>query len=150
MMWRSYALSWRRGILFLLFPVSLLLPSLHLHPAYEHTHGVQGAHRHAPVAHADFFPLSAHDHGEHPRGHDMSDDTPSQPFSQIKFLTLLSRSLVFCPPAVQGIPISLPVAVLAIASPFLLWRRLLTRDHAPPGRDTALSLVSSRSPPRFL
>jgi len=138
-----------RRILLLLLPTLLLLPALHLHPAHEHTHGMLETHKHAPVMHADFFPFSARDHDEHQDGHNAPDDTSSQPPPQIKFSTLLPRSLVLSPPVLSKIPISLPVALQIVVLSFLLRMRLLTRDHAPPVQDFVFSPAPPRSPPHF-
>lgn len=146
-MLRVYSPVRRVGILAVLFPALLLLPTLHLHPAYEHTHETDGAHRHLPVVHVDFLPVSAHGHGEHHRGHGVPGDTAAQPLSQISFSTLLPRGLVFLLPALQRVPVSLPAEVPVISSPFSFHTWLLTRDHSPPVQRVSLPLASPRSPP---
>lgn len=148
-MLKRHLSAWRVGILALLSPALLLLPALHLHPAYEHAHGTDGAHKHPPVVHADFLPVSAHDHGGHHRGHGMPGDTSSGSLSQISFPTLLPRSLVLLPPTLEGILVSLPVEAPVASSPFLFHTWLLTKDHPPPVQDISFPPASPRSPPRF-
>lgn len=139
--------TWRGEIFAVLFPVLLLLPLLHLHPAYEHAHGTDGAHTHQSVVHADFFAVSDHDHGEHHSSPGVPGDTSSSPFSQISFPTLLPRSLVLSLPALQRVLISLPVTVLLLSLPFSFHTWILTRDHAPPLQIFAFSPLAPRSPP---
>ena|SRR5215510_9808289 len=148
-MLRSSVSTWRVGILLLLFPALLLLPALHLHPAYEHAHGAGGAHRHAAVVHVDFLPLSAHDHGEHHKGHSAPGSPSSQPPSQISFPTLPPRSLVLLPPVLKKVAISLPVEAPVVPSPFLFHVWALRRDHAPPVQACAFPPTSPRSPPHL-
>lgn len=149
-MLRTHVPPWRAGMLFLLLPALLLLPTLHLHLGYEHTHGIDGAHRHGPVVHTDFLPLSAHDHGEHHKGHDAPTSPSSQPPSQINFPTLPPRSFLLLSPALEKVAISLPVGVPACLSPFLLYTWALRRDHAPPVQVCAFPPTSPRSPPCLL
>jgi hypothetical protein len=52
----------RVGIAALLLPALLLLPTLHMHPAYGHVHGQDEAHTHSSVLHADFLAVAAHEH----------------------------------------------------------------------------------------
>jgi hypothetical protein len=137
------------GILAFLFPALLLLPTLHLHPAYEHTHERHGAHQHAPVVHADFLPVSVHAHGEHHRGHDVPGDASPAPLSQISFRALLSRS--FEPPALtlervpSALPVQAPISPVAVSS--YTW--VLPRDHSPPASNLFFPSTSPRSPPLF-
>src|SRR5262245_44572740 len=123
----------RVGVFALLLVTLLLLPTLHLHPEYEHTHGTEGAHRHGPIVHTDFLPLAAHPHGAHSKAHRVPDDTSPQPPSQVSFPTLLPRGPVVLPPALeQGkVPVFLLVIGSTDSSPFSLFARVLTRDHAP-------------------
>ena len=146
---RIFTPAWRAGIFAFLFPVLLLLPALHLHPAYEHAHGAGGAHRHAAVVHVDFLPLSAHDHGEHHKGPDAPGSPISQSPSQISFPTLPPRSFVLSPPALEKVAISLSVEAPAVFSPFLFHAWALTRDHAPPVQACASPPTSPRSPPHL-
>ncbi len=141
---------WRAGLIALLLPVLLLLPTLHLHPAQVHAHGKSGAHRHQAVFHADFLPFSAHEHGEHHTGHGLPEDSSSQPPPQISFPTLLPRGPVILPPALEKTPVSLPVAGSADFSPFSFFTRVLARDHPPPVQDFVFSPAPPRSPPYFL
>lgn len=71
------------------FPALFLLPTLHLHPEHEHTHGADGTHRHGPVVHTDFLPLAAHPHGKHSKGHRAPDDSSPQPSSQFSYASPL-------------------------------------------------------------
>jgi hypothetical protein len=144
--------AWRSGIVALLFPALFLLPTFHLHPGDEHTHGIDGTHRHGPVVHTDFLPFSAHNHGEHGKGHRVPDDSSPQPPSQISFPTLLPRGPIVSPPALEKVKVSvsLPVAGSANSSLFSFFARGLTRDHAPPVQDFVFSPAPPRSPPRFL
>lgn len=146
---RIRASTWRVGTLAFLFPALLLLPTLHSHPAYEHAHGTHEAHRHVSVVHADFLSFSTHDHDEHHRGHGVPGGPSAEPLFQINFPTLLPRSPVLSPPALEKVFFSLPTAVLIVASPFSFYRRLLARDHSPPAQAHHLFPLSPRSPPRL-
>jgi hypothetical protein len=142
-----YSPTWRGGIFALLFPALLLLPTLHLHPAYEHEYRTGGAHKHRSIVHTDFLPSSAYDHGEHHQNHGTPDHASPQPLSQISFPTLLPRSLVFSLLALERVLGSLPVEAPVLSSPFSFHTWILTRDHAPPAQTFAFSPISPRSPP---
>ncbi len=146
-MLRTDVPPWRAGILFLLLPALLFLPTLHLHLGYTHAHGTEGEHQHKPVVHTDFLPLSAHDHGEDHKEHGAPGSPSSQPPSQISFPTLPSRSLVLLPPVLEKVAISLPVEAPVVPSPFLFHVWALTRDHSPPVQACAFPPTSPRSPP---
>ena len=146
----KHLLAWRTGILACLLPILFLLPTLHLHPAYEHEHGTYGAHRHASVLHADFFPISAHDHGEHHSGHGIPDDTSSfDPYFPIKFSTLLPKSLLLLTPVLEKVSIPILAKAPVTSSPLLFLAWALTRDHGPSVEDIGFPFPSPRSPPRL-
>lgn len=148
-MLRPFSPTRRAGMLALLFPALLLLPLLHLHPAYEHMHGTDEVHAHLAIVHTDFLLVSGHDHGEHDTDHGVPGDTSSHLLSQISFRTLLPRSLTLSPSALQRIPVPVLVAVLVPSSPFSFQTWVLTRDHAPPIQTFAFSPISPRSPPHI-
>ena len=149
-MLRTHILPWRAGMLFLLLPALLFLPTLHLHLRYTHAHGTEEAHQHRPVVHTDFLPLSAHEHGEHHQNQGMPGDASPQPLSQISFPTLLPRSLVFLLFPLERVLGSLPVEALILSSSFSVHTWILTRDHAPPVQTFAFSPISPRSPPHLV
>ncbi len=138
-MLKTHLPTFRVSILALLFPALLLLPTLHLHPKYEHAHRSDGGHKHPPVVHADFLFVSAHDHGEHQRGHSVPGDTSAQPFSQISLSALLPRSLVLLPPALEGIPVSFLAEAPVVSSAFSFHTWVLTRDHPPLVQDISFN-----------
>lgn len=131
----------------MLFPALLLLPALHLHPISTHAHGTHATHQHAAVAHADFLLPFAHDHSEHQRDHDESDDTSSYPLVQIGFSTLPPRHLTLFLPDFEQTPGSLPAKAPVLSSSFAACAWLLARDHAPPVQTVLLSPFAPRSPP---
>ena len=139
--------TWRVGILASLFPALLLLPTLHLHPAYDHAHGTHGAHKHAAVVHADFLPASDLDHAEHQQDHSESGDPSSRSLAQIGFPTVPPRSFILLTPALEKAPVFLSAAALVFSSPFLFPTRIPTRDHSPPIQNHSFPPVSPRSPP---
>lgn len=69
MILKSYLSIQGVGVFVLLFSM-LLLPMLHLHPAYDHAHGEAEGHQHQVAVHADFFPDATHGH-EHYGDHDL-------------------------------------------------------------------------------
>jgi len=140
----------RAGVLVMLIPALLLLPVLHLHPASAHAHGTEGAHEHRPVIHADFFPDSAHAHGEHYGGHGVPDDSSTHPLSQIRLFILLPRSPVLLLPALQRVLVSLRADVPVLSSPFSFHTWFIVRDHSPPVQNISFPLASPRSPPRLV
>jgi hypothetical protein len=58
-MLKPKSLPFRRILVAALTIVALLLPALHFHPADEHMHGAEAAHRHG-IVHADFFTVFDH------------------------------------------------------------------------------------------
>ncbi len=148
-MLRPYSPARGVGILALLFPALLLLPTLHLHPEYAYAHRTDGAHKHLPVVHADFLPVPAHDHGEHQRGHNVPGNTSSQPLYQISLSILLPRNPVLLLLILERAPVFFLVEAPIVSSAFSFHTWVLTTDHPLPVQDISLNPKSSRSPPHF-
>ena len=130
-----------------LFPALLLLPTLHLHPAHDHAHGTYGAHQHAAVVHADFFPRADSDHAGHEKGQSGEDDHSPVPFSHISLPTILPRSFIPLIPVLEKTPIFFSAEGLVLASPFLFPTWISIGTHSPPFRNHSFPIVSPRSPP---
>ena len=137
--------SWQLALLPVLLTVSLLLPTLHLHPVYEQDHG---GHSHQQVViHADFLSGSDHDqrHSQH-EGVALGDNAPrgilqsslSALFAPIVAspLTGLERNLGF-----------LPVDAAVARPRLVLFARTLKREHPPPLQVLFPLTNAPRSPP---
>lgn len=147
-MLRTHSPTWDTGIFAILFPALLLLPVLHLHPAYEHAHGRERAHTHSPVIHADFLPGSEQAHGNHDSGHHhRPGDSSAHTLSQIPFSTLLPRSAVASLSVLEWVVLALPTEIPVLPSPVSFHAGFFLRDHAPPVQNLAFPLASPRSPP---
>lgn len=144
----------RVGIFALLLSV-LLLPLLHLHPAYNHAHGETEGHQHQPAVHADFFPDAAHEH-EHHDDHEqgvgdlgVSVESSHHAFFQIDLLSLhIGQSSQF------SSVFKKQLIVLAHDSPELFvfpdfQRRAFYHQNAPPQQAPRFSPPSLRAPPYF-
>ncbi len=138
---------WQRWILVSLFPALLLLPVVHFHPAIEHGDETHGAHSHGAVVHADFFPSSAHDHGEPHEGKSEPDDRSPSFHIQISFPALLSRSIALLALTLERNLDLLAERELLASVVFSVATRVLVRDHAPPALDFVFLPTSPRAPP---
>jgi hypothetical protein len=135
------SLPFRRGIITILILVSLVLPSLHFHPSYEHGHEEDMAHSHG-IVHADFFAVLGHD-----QTRDAGDHIES-PWStdQIDLVTLASHHVK--PNPSQRYSVFLFYEERENPSQILFHRAIVKQDHPPPIMEFYTSLGSSRSPPR--
>lgn len=138
---------WRLALLPGLLTASLLLPTLHLHPVYEHDHDGP-SHQHA-VVHADFLAALSHDH-RHAQQKDVAlgDSVPAG-FSQVSLAAFLARGVES-----QIIDLENALRFLAfdvvIARPRLvLFAHILKREHPPPLHQLFLTPNAPRSPPTF-
>lgn len=137
---------WRFALLPVLLTASLLLPTLHLHPVYEHDHDGP-SHQHA-VVHADFLAALAHDH-RHAQQKDVAlgDSVPAG-FSQISLAAFLARGVES---QIMDLEKTLRFLVfdLVVTRPRLvLFARILRRDHPPPVQQIFLAQNAPRSPPQ--
>ncbi len=140
----------RTGMLALLLPVLLLLPTFHAHPDHRHTHGHDSAHSHPAVVHADFFAISAHDHGEHDQGHGVPDENSSQSDFRISLFALLPRSLVLLTPALERVPLAF-LSTLPVITPRPVTQSWVhPSDHPPPVQSVSFPAISPRSPPHHV
>ena len=141
----------RTGMLAVLLPVLLLLPTFHTHPDHRHTHGHASKHGHPAVIHADFFAISVHDaHDAHDQGHGVPAENSSQADFRISLFTLPPRSLVLLTPAPEREPFAF-LTVLPVISPrpvTHLW--LHPSDHPPPVQSVSFPAISPRSPPHLI
>jgi hypothetical protein len=145
-MLRLESFPFRRGIIATLLLVSLILPSLHFHPSYEHDHGEDIAHSHG-VVHADFFAVLGDNHSEQADDRIRVSDGES-PWStdQINLVTLASQNLK--PDTFQTYSVFLFYEERQNPSQILFHGAFLKPDHPPPITESYTSLGSSRSPPR--
>jgi hypothetical protein len=136
---------WRFVLLPIVLTAALLLPTLHLHPVYEHDHDEQ-SHQHA-IVHADFLSALAHDHS-HPEHEEIAfaDSSPSV-FSQSSLAALLVRSLDVPIPDLKKTPVFLAFDLAILRSWPAIFARGLKREHAPPRQQTFGTPNSPRSPP---
>ena len=140
----------RTGMLAVLLPVLLLLPTFHTHPDHRHTHGHDSAHGHPTVIHADFFVISAHDHDAHDQGHGVPAENSSQSDFRISLFTLLPRSLVLLTPALEREPLAFLTVLLVITPLSLIQSWVHPSDHPPPVQCGSFPAISPRSPPRLV
>jgi hypothetical protein len=136
---------WRLALLPLLLAASLLLPTLHLHPVYDHDHSGH-VHQYA-VIHADFFSGSAQDHRQaEQKDFALGDSNPwsvpqsslSVVFTRIEPLRSLEKS-----------PDFLLVDLAVASAPLLLLTQVLKQGHPPPLQQVLLPPNAPRSPPRL-
>ena len=146
-MLRLESFPFRRGIIATLLLVSLILPSLHFHPSYEHDQGEGTPHSHG-VVHADFFAVLGDDHTEHADDHKALVSDGESPWStdQIDLVTLASHSVK--PKAFQPYSVFLFYEERENPSQILFQEGFIKPDHPPPITEFFTSLGSSRSPPR--
>lgn len=142
-------LVWRVGVLVVLFPALLFLPTLHIHPAHEHAHETAGTHRHAAVIHADFFPILAPEHAESRQDHSESGEPLSHSLLQIGFPTILPRSLHSLTLTLEKIP-TFFIEIFAFPSLFLFSAWLTVKDHPLPFGRYSVPASSPRAPPFFV
>jgi hypothetical protein len=149
-MLKSKSLPFRRILIATLTIVALLLPALHYHPADEHMHGAEAAHRHA-IVHADFFILFDHHNSKNANDHDTSTvfEVDSPGFNdQVGLVALTSPQLKLASKLSETVSVLLyyeePIG-LSLASANTLFFK---QDHPPPIREYYPSLGSPRSPPR--
>lgn len=133
----------------------LLLPMLHLHPAYEHGHGEASGHQHQSALHADFFPDTAHGddlHNDHSVDHgdiDFSMPSSAHMFSQIELHSLhigqsFQLSSVFKRKALALDQVSFDLSI------FPNFRREVPKvQQIPPAQTLQFSPPSLRAPPYF-
>jgi len=151
---KSFLSKKRVGIFVLLFPM-LLLPMLHLHPAYDHVHGEKEDHQHQSVVHADFFHDTVHRH-EHHDEHDqqvrdlgVSINTVDHASSQIDLLPLhIGQSFQFSSVFKRNL-MALDQGLLALYRPPNFQRGAPIRQNAPSLQVTHFSSPSLRAPPYF-
>ena len=140
----------RTGMLAVLLPVLLLLPTFHAHPEQRHTHGHDSTHSHPAVVHADFFALSAHDHNKHDQGHGVPDKNSSPSDFHISLFTLLPRSLVLLLPALEREPLAFLSVLPVLTSRPLTQSWVYPSDHLAPVQSVSFPAISPRSPPHFV
>ena len=137
----------RLTLLPLLLAASFLLPTLHLHPVYDHDHGGH-VHQHA-VIHADFLSVSAQDHRHAQQKNVAVDDGSSWVFSQSGLSALLARSVDSLLTGLEKSPEFLLVHVAVGHTQLVLFTHILKREHPPPVQQVLLAPSSPRSPPRL-
>jgi hypothetical protein len=146
-MLRIESFPFRRSILTILALVAIVLPTLHFHPADEHSHEADHADRHR-VLHADFLAVLGHNHSEETADHNVHISDSEVPWftDQINLLTLTSHNLKPDPSA--GFSVFLFYEEGADPSKILFLQGFIERDHPPPIAEVNTSIGPSRSPPR--
>ncbi len=137
----------RTGLLALLLPVLLLLPTFHTHPEQQHAHGHDTTHSHAAIIHADFLAALFHDHDEHGSGHNAPDAHPSGSDSRTSLSTLLPRSFVLLGVALEHLPFAPPAALPVNPRHPPSVSGACQPDHPPPIASACFPASSPRSPP---
>ena len=146
----------RTGMLALLLPVLLLLPTFHTHPEQRHTHGHESTHAHPAVAHTDVFAHSAHghnehnDHDEHDQGHGPPDEHSSQSDFRLNLFTFLPRSFVLLTPALERVPPAFPTPLPALTQRLIPLSWVYLANHPPPVEPGSFPAISPRSPPHHV
>ena len=140
----------RTGLLALLLPVPLLLPTFHTHPEQHHAHGHESTHRHSAVVHADFLISSSHDHDAHDAAHNAPDEHSSRSDSRIILSALLPRSFGLLGVVLERLPLAPPTALPANTRQPSSVSWACQPDHPPPGESACLPAFSPRSPPNHV
>ncbi len=143
------------GIFTLLFSM-LLLPMLHLHPAYAHVSGELEGHHHQAAIHADFFPHATHGH-KHQVHHDqnvldvaVSIEISHHSLSQIDLFSLhVGRSLQSAS-LFKKQPLALVQDVSLPPTYSQLQKGILLQQQAPPLQIIQFSPPTLRAPPYFV
>jgi hypothetical protein len=133
----------KRLVLLHVLVVALLLPTLHLHPQFEHGHDGDLTHKHE-VAHADFFP-GAHDQGTRESGH----ENDSKSDSQIGFSGVVTRWFNGHLDSLPGYPVGLLSEQPIHSRVNLIYLNCVRSERSPPILDASHSSVSPRAPPQF-
>ncbi|HIE65911.1 MAG: hypothetical protein ABGX83_04710 [Nitrospira sp.] len=147
-----YFSSQRVGTFALLFPM-LLLPMLHLHPAYEHVRGDAEGHQHQSAVHINFFPEVTHGH-ERQDDHDqgvldfgLSIDVSHHSLSQVALLPLhIGQSFQFSSVFKKNL-LALDQGSPDLSMLFHFQRGALVRLSIPPLQTSQFSPPSLRAPP---
>ena len=135
----------RLALLPVLLLASLLLPTLHLHPVYEHDHNGP-SHQHA-IVHADFLAALAHDHRNAQQKDVALGDSVPGGFSQISLAAFLARGVESQTIDIENALRFLPFDLVVTRPRLVLFARILRRDHAPPLQHIFLPPNAQRSPP---
>lgn len=142
------------GIFALLFPM-LLLPMLHLHPAYEHRLGEASGHQHQSALHADFFPDAAHgddlhdDHSAHAGDVDFSVNSSAHTLSQIDLHSLHIGQSFQLSSVFKRKPLALDQVSFDLSIFPNFQRGVPEGQHPPPPQTPRFSPPSLRAPPYF-
>lgn len=137
--------SWRLVLLPVLLSVALLLPTLHVHPAYEHDE--EGHSNQHTIIHADFLSLSA---GGQQQSH--SEDTALNDIDPVDFS---QSSLSALPAGGAGwLTVNLEKSASFLTSvrsatnfPLVFFARGSRYEHPPPLQQIFLAPIAPRSPP---
>ncbi|HEX7226797.1 MAG TPA: hypothetical protein VF353_03400, partial [Candidatus Binatia bacterium] len=143
-MLKPKSLPFRRILIATLTIVALLLPALHFHPADEHRHGAEAAHRHG-IVHADFFTVFDHQNSKNTNDHNTPNvfevDSPKSN-DQLDLVALTSPQLKLASKFSETVSVLLyyeePIG-LSLASPNSLFFK---HDHPPPIQEYYPSLGS--------
>lgn len=137
---------WRLVLLPILLTVSLLLPTLHLHPVFDQDH--DGHLHQRAVAHADFLSVLVQDHRDALQKTGAVGDGNPWNVSQTGISALLARvdSLL------SGLEKSPEFHLVDLAlghTRLVLFTHILKRDRPPPVQQVLLAPNGPRSPPRL-
>lgn len=124
---------------------ALLLPTLHLHSAYEHNDDGH-LHQH-PIIHADFLSAAVQEHGHLDRQSVVLSGRHLADFSQTNFSTLTVPSVNSLTLKLTHAPRFLPVDIEKNYPRLVLFARVFKQEHPPPPLEVYRSPIAPRSPP---
>jgi hypothetical protein len=137
--------SWRITLLPIILLAAFLLPTLHLHSAYEHdAHG--RVHQHV-IVHADFLSTAAQEYGNLNRENVALDSHHLADFSQTNFSTFTVPSVNSLTPKLTHAPRFLGTDVEENNLHLVLFARVFKQEHPPPPFEVSRSPIAPRSPP---
>jgi len=139
--------SWRLVLLPVLLSAALLLPTLHVHPSYEHDE--EGHSRQHAVIHADFLSPSAYGQRQsHPEDIALNDIDPVDS-SQSSLLALPAGGAEWLTVDLEKSPSFLTAVLSATQSPLVHFAGGSRYEHSPPLPQVFLAPNAPRSPPTF-
>ena len=137
--------TWRLALLPIMLLAALLLPTLHLHAAYEHD-GDGHVQQHA-IIHAAFLSTPAQEHGHWDREDVVVSRSHFADFSQSNFSALTARAdesrIVKLTLAPRYLALDLEDAFLRL----VLFARVFKQEHPPPPLEVHRAPNAPRSPP---
>lgn len=137
--------SWRLALLPIMLLAALLLPTLHLHSAYEHD-GDGHVQQHA-IIHADFLSTPAQEHGHWDREDVVVSRSHFADFSQSNFSALTARADESRTVKPTQAPRFLALDIEKTYPRLAQFARAFKQEHPPPPFEAYHTPSSPRSPP---